>query len=130
MGGEWLETCMDSCMPSTGAQEDHFECLGKALAWSSRHNSITTVQASFPHVLTIYHKAGIQERLPKRANLLVFKNDCERVFVDIFDVTLKEKAERQNFIPMNAHKTATRGGAVSIFDFACKQHRQLTCKTR
>lgn len=34
-----LETCMDSCMPSTGAEEDSFERVGKAPATSSRRNS-------------------------------------------------------------------------------------------
>lgn len=29
---------MDSCMPSTGAEEDDFECLRKALAWRTDRN--------------------------------------------------------------------------------------------
>lgn len=92
---------MDSCVPSTGAEGDDFERLAKAPTRSSRHNSITRVQTSFPHVCTICHEADIQERLAERANLLVFKNNCERVFVDIFDVTLKRKAERKN---LNSHE--------------------------
>lgn len=32
------KTDMDSCMPSTGAEEDSSECLRKALAWRGHHN--------------------------------------------------------------------------------------------
>ena len=34
-----FETCMDSCMPSTGAEEDTFERLVKAQAWSRHCNA-------------------------------------------------------------------------------------------
>ena len=47
---------MDSCMRNTGAGEDHFECLGEALAWSSRFNS---QRLKFkPNLWSIFHEAG------------------------------------------------------------------------
>lgn len=94
---------MDSCMPSTGAEEDNFKCLGKALAWRGHHNP-QLLQFKLNSQISIH-----RETLLERANLLVFKNNCEWVFMDIFYETLKETQTERILFPQ-MHKWETEEG--------------------
>lgn len=92
-----LETCMDSCIPSTGAEKDNFECRSKAPARTSHGNAQLSGHSwsfIFPIFWTLAEK------------LELFKLTCSQIQLSVSHHghlwwNPERKEEKKYYIPVN-----------------------------